>query len=340
MRDYYRPLLSTDPVRPPDALTLAGGWAWFNSVHVMSRTSTPRVMPATDLCDQIRCALTSERAPVGGTTLDQPRVLGILNVTPDSFSDGGDHVVASGALRRSGQMWDDGVNWIDIGAESTRPGAQTVPVNEELARLAPYFDSGESLGAFSIDTRKAVVAQSALGAGAVMVNDVSAMAFDPDMTGVMANSEAAVCLVHAQGDPETMQQNPTYEDVLFDVYDSLAVRVAYAEAAGITRDRIVLDPGIGFGKTLEHNLTLLQDIALFHSLGCALMVGASRKGFVGKLSGVDNPKDRVAGSLAVALAMAAQGVQIHRVHDVAETVQGFRMLTAIWGHATDDSEDT
>lgn len=215
-----------------------------------------------------------------------------------------------------------------------------MPVDEEVQRTAPMIAAirGVIATPISIDTRKAAVAQAALEAGADLVNDVYAFTHDPDLARVAAQAGAPVCLMHAQGDPQVMQDNPHYDDVLLDVYDFLEQRVAVAEAAGIPRDRIVLDPGIGFGKTQAHNLALLRRVSLFHALGCALLLGVSRKGLIGRIGNASEPRERVHGSIAVALAGIAQGVQITRVHDIKETKQA----VALWQAVTNEesSDDT
>ncbi len=213
---------------------------------------------------------------------------------------------------------------------STRPGATPVPLDEELARLEPVLRAAVAMGVpVSVDTRNAAVARAALDLGARFVNDVSALTHDPEMAAAVAEAGAPVCLMHAQGDPATMQVAPAYDDVLLDVCDWLAGRVAAAEEAGIDRERIVVDPGIGFGKTVAHNLALIRGLSLLHGLGCPILLGASRKGFVGKIGGAAAADRRAPGSIAVALAAAAQGVQILRVHDIAETAQALRLWQAV-----------
>ncbi len=332
---YFRPLVQTDPSRPRDAHLLAGGWGWFAQVERLERGRPAEVMPARELPASVLEALCAPRPALAGLTLDRPRVMGILNVTPDSFSDGGRHAGIEAALAHGKAMVAAGADIIDIGGESTRPGARAVPPGEEISRIEPVV---RALAAccpvpISIDTRKAAVARAALAAGAGMVNDVSALGFDRQLPGVVARSGVPVCLMHARGRPETMQEDPRYEDVLLDVHDALAARIAAAEAAGIERARLIVDPGIGFGKTLEHNLALLRGIALFHTLGCPILLGASRKRFIGSLSGEPLPARRLPGSLAVALAAIAKGVQIVRVHDVAETRAAVTLWQAVTGGA-------
>ncbi len=326
---YYRPLPQTDPARPADALPLAGGWCWFDRIEVLRRDGPPRVIAATEAPPEVLDRLTAPRAPVAGLTLDRPRIMGILNVTPDSFSDGGDHLAPATAQAHARAMADAGAAILDIGGESTRPGAADVPVPEEIARTAPVIAALAGGAPISIDTRKAAVAQAALAAGAALVNDVSAFLHDPAMAGVVAAAGVPVCLMHAQGTPQTMQADPRYDDVLLDVYDHLAARVAAAEAAGIARARILVDPGIGFGKTQAHNLALLARLSLFHALGCPILLGVSRKRFIGTIGQAPEPRARMPGSVAVALAGVAQGAQVIRVHDVAETRQALALWQAV-----------
>lgn len=335
---YYRPIPMTDAARPAAALTLAGGWCWFDRVEVLARGQAPRLMPARDLPEPARRALCAPRPDFAGLHLDRPRLMGILNVTPDSFSDGGRYLAPEAALAQGRLMAGAGAEIIDIGGESTRPGAAEVPVDEERRRTVPVIAAlrqGGIAARISIDTRKAAVAAAALAAGADIVNDVSAFGYDPAMSGVVGQAGVPVCLMHAQGTPQTMQADPHYDDVLLDVYDFLADRLAQAEAAGIPRARIMVDPGIGFGKTLDHNLTLIRGLALFHGLGCPVLLGASRKKFIGTIGGtggatLDSDR-RAPGSLALALAGVAQGAQVIRVHDVWETRQALALWRSVTG---------
>ncbi|PTV95405.1 dihydropteroate synthase [Rhodobacter aestuarii] len=329
---YYRPIAQTDPCRPAGALTLAGGWCWFTHVEVLTRAGSQGLIAAADLPEDVRGRLTAPRAPLAGVSFERPSVMGILNVTPDSFSDGGRFDAPEAALTQAQALAQAGADMLDIGGESTRPGAVEVPVADEISRTAPVIAAlrAQGYGApISIDTRKAPVAKAAVEAGAGLVNDVSAMLFDADMAATVAATGAALSLMHAQGTPATMQAAPSYDDVLLDVYDHLAARLAVAEAAGIARARIMLDPGIGFGKTLEHNLVLLRRLSLFHALGCPILLGVSRKRFIGTIGGAEAADARAPGTLAVTLAGLAQGAQMHRVHDVAEIAQGIRLYNAI-----------
>ncbi|NAZ35781.1 dihydropteroate synthase [Rubellimicrobium sp. CFH 75288] len=330
MSAYWRPIPMTDPARPRGALPLAGGPLWFDRAERLARGEAPEIVPAAEVPSPWLDRLTAPRPPVAGLRLDRPRLLGILNVTPDSFSDGGLHEGREAALAQARRLEAEGADALDLGAESTRPGARPVPEAEEAARLLPALEAVRAATRLplSVDTRKASVAAAALARGAAIVNDVSAFRFDPAMAAVAARAEG-VCLMHAQGTPETMQDDPRYGDVLLDVFDTLAERLAAAEAAGIDRARVLLDPGLGFGKTLQHNVTLLRRLSLYHGLGCGLLVGASRKGFVGALGGAAAPRDRVAGSVAAALHAARQGAQVIRVHDVNETRQALGVFLGL-----------
>ena len=271
------------------------------------------------------------RAPIAGLPLDRPRIMGIVNVTPDSFSDGGRLASAQAAIDHALRLEAEGAEFLDIGGESTRPGSDPITVDEEVRRVIPVIEglAGRTQALISIDTRKAEVMRRALAAGAGIINDVAALSYEPACMEVAASSGAPVILMHAQGDPRTMQAAPRYDDCLLDVYDWLEARVTACEAAGIARARLVVDPGIGFGKTLDHNLELMAGLTAFHGLGVAVLLGASRKSSIGALTGVKIASDRVAGSVAAALQGAAQGVQILRVHDVAETRQALTVWEAI-----------
>jgi len=258
-----------------------------------------------------------------------PRVLGILNVTPDSFSDGGRFASPAQAAHAAHAMIAAGADMIDIGGESTRPGAPFVSEAEELARVAPVIDALAGQVPFSIDTRRAAVMAYALDRGAGLVNDVSALTHDPAALPLVAARGCGVVLMHMAGSPATMQAAPAYDDVVREVRDWLAARVAACVAVGVAPDRIFVDPGIGFGKTLDHNLALLRGLTALSGVA-PVMLGASRKALIGRLTGADTP-DRLPGSLALALHGAATGCAWVRVHDVAETVQALRVWEAVRG---------
>jgi dihydropteroate synthase len=320
---------------------LAGGLCWFSAVELLrierNRRVSAELVPVEQLVDRLDDELsaqwqrlTSPRAPLelGSRTirLDQPQVMGIVNATPDSFSDGGQFADAANAAEAGARMAEAGAAIIDVGGESTRPGAKPIWEGDEIERAIPVVRQLAASGvAVSIDTRKADVMTAALEAGARMVNDVSALTYDLRSSDVVASAGVPVVLMHHQGKPEVMQHDPRYDDVVVEVYSWLEERIAEAEEAGITRDRILIDVGFGFGKSLAHNLELMNNLALFHSLGCALVLGASRKRTIGALSNEAPADQRLGGSLAFALKAAEQGVQLVRVHDVPETVQALKV---------------
>ena len=276
-------------------------------------------------------ALAVARPSIAGVPLDRPRLMGIVNVTPDSFSDGGTFSSAREAVAFAHRLVDEGADFIDIGGESTRPGSEPLPLDEELRRVMPVIEGliGNTRARISVDTRKAEVMRQAARAGAHMLNDVSALSHDPASLRAAADTGLPIVLMHAQGDPKTMQQDPHYRDVLLDVFDALAARIDVCTRAGIARERLIVDPGIGFGKTLAHNLELMAGLSLFHALGTPVLLGASRKSMIGSLTGAVDPSERIPGSIATALAAAAQGANILRVHDVAATRQALTVWEAV-----------
>lgn len=260
----------------------------------------------------------------------RPFVVGILNVTPDSFSDGGRYLGAAAAIAQGRRMAQEGADVLDVGAESTRPGSDRVEPAEQIARLREVLPALADLGVcLSIDTTRAAVAELAIRHGACIVNDVSAGREDPALLPLVASSGCGVVLMHMLGEPRTMQQDPHYDDVVGEVRAFLAGRLEAAERAGIARARCIVDPGIGFGKTLEHNLALLARLDALAELGCPVLVGASRKRFLGALADEPQPERRLAGSIAAACAAYERGATLYRVHDVAPTVQALRVLGAI-----------
>ena len=268
----------------------------------------------------------SQRYPRGA-------LVGVLNVTPDSFSDGGEHLAFDAAVAHGLRLAAEGAALVDVGGESTRPGAEPVTAERELARVLPVVEVLAAEGiAVSIDTSKAVVARAALAAGAVLVNDVTALRASAELASVVAEAEADLCLMHMLGEPRTMQDDPRYDDVVAEVESFLAERAEAAVAAGVSRDRIVLDPGIGFGKTLAHNLALLRALPRLARLG-PLLVGVSRKRFLGALTGRDVAADRVAASVAAALYCYRGGAHLLRVHDVAATADALAVERALEGTA-------
>ena len=263
------------------------------------------------------------------------RLMGVVNVTPDSFSDGGQFLDAEAAVAHGRKLAQEGAHILDVGGESTRPGAERVDAATERARTEPVIaeltvDVAQTGHEISIDTSKASVAEAALEAGATIVNDVTAMRADPEIGALCAEREAGLVLMHMQGEPRTMQADPAYEDVVDDVRAFLAERLEAALDAGVDPERIWLDPGIGFGKTLEHNLELLRRLGELRSLGRPLVVGTSRKSFIGKIDGSE-VGERLGGSIATSVLAAAEGADVLRVHDVAEMAQALRVASAVLG---------
>ena len=286
--------------------------------------------PVRERLDATLARIHAPFPPLGALSTANVRIMGVVNVTPDSFSDGGRYLEPAAAIAHGRALVAAGADMLDIGGESTRPGAAPVAVRDEMDRVLPVItglaDSGVPL---SVDTRHAPVMQAALAAGASVVNDVTALTGDGESLAVCAASEAAVVLMHMRGEPGTMQDAPQYTDILLDVYDYLEERVAACVAAGIPRSRIAIDPGIGFGKTDEHNLQLISGLSLFLGLGCAIVLGVSRKSLIGRVGGVADPGERLPGSLALGLAGADRGARILRVHDVAETRQALALWQAV-----------
>jgi dihydropteroate synthase len=326
---------------------LAGGMQFFSSWHIVARENGQRVGSWLVPIDQIDAALsglsqaqadrakaqmasaTSPRAALqlGERTirLDQPQVMGILNVTPDSFSDGGQFDGNVDLAADAGvSMSAAGAALIDVGGESTRPGSAPVWEGDEIARVQPVIERLARAGvAVSADTRKAAVMEAGLTAGAAIINDVSALTFDSQAAALLAAKTCPIIIMHWPGGAG--HDSAGYADPLLDVYDWLEARVALLEAAGIAKSRLILDPGIGFGKGVSDNLALLNGLALFHTLGCPILLGASRKRFIGALAGEAPADQRLSGSLAAALKAVEQGAQIIRVHDVPETVQAIKV---------------
>jgi dihydropteroate synthase len=313
------------------ALPLAGGTLAFALTEAIERAvgeegrRRPMDLPAArafapDLIE----GLIKPRAAWAGFDLKRPLIMGVLNVTPDSFSDGGDFAEASTAIDHGRAMLAAGADIIDVGGESTRPGAHPVSPADEAGRVLPVVRALVDAGAVvSIDTRHASVMDQAVKAGARIINDVTALTGDPESVHVAARSGAAIVLMHMLGEPQTMQQDPRYADVTCDLIDYFEARLASLE---IARERIAIDPGIGFGKKDPHNLRLLDELGAFHVFGCPVLLGASRKSFIGRLGKGEAPKQRLAGTLAAHQTGFDRGAQIVRAHDVAEAYQA----RAIW----------
>ncbi len=330
---------------------IGGGMLWFAAWQIAVREPHGRaretLVPVDQFSDWIaalpeplaaqaarqRAAVAAPRAALalGPRTvpLAEPQIMGILNCTPDSFSDGGKHGGVDAAVAAGVDMAAAGAAIIDIGGESTRPGAKLVWEGDEIERVVPVIERLARAGvAISIDTRKAAVMDAALAAGAAMVNDVSGLGYDDRSAAIVARAGCPVVLMHAPSQTSDPHANAHYTDVLFDVFDWLDAAVARAVAAGIARDRIIVDPGIGFGKTVAENMRLLNGLSLFHALGAPLLFGASRKRMIGAVDNEAEAADRLGGSIALAYQAASHGAHLHRVHDVAETRQALRVWRA------------
>ena len=323
------------------ALPLAGSAIAFSAVrlwegepgslkHAIVRTNTIQAIDEPQI-KELLDRITAPRAPIAGTSMDRPRIMGIVNVTPDSFSDGGEHYEPAAAIAHAKALADSGADFIDIGGESTRPGADPVSVDEELRRILPVLRGLEGLPKpLSIDTRKPEVMREAAKIRADIINDVSALTFAPESLPTAVELGKPAVLMHAKGDPKTMQDNPTYKDVVIEVYDFLEKRIEAAVSAGLPRGSLIADPGIGFGKTASHNASLLRSISLFHGLGVPLLIGTSRKRSLQAIAG-STAKDQTAASVAASLDALSQGVQIARVHDVAQVHQALAVWTWLRG---------
>jgi dihydropteroate synthase len=343
-RLYLRPVGLLPAADAPGAWRLAGGRLAFTLAELIVRDGPEIrrvVAPVSDILswsqaagkavarrlEELLAALSRPRPPLAGLSLDRPRLMAVLNVTPDSFSDGGAFLEPAMAIPRGEALLAAGADIVDIGGESTRPGAAEVPADQELARVLPVISALAARGArLSIDTRHARVMDGALAAGATLINDITGLTGDADSLPLVAARAAPVVLMHIQGEPGTMQEAPHYIDAALDVYDWLEARVTACRAAGIPLERIAVDPGIGFGKTVAHNLQCLRHLSLFHGLGAALLVGVSRKRFIATLSRGEPPTARLPGTLAASLDALSQGAQLLRIHDPDAFVQA----RAVW----------
>ena len=325
---------------------LAGGHIGFAQVKILRRAPHGRTSETRDFADlstsgdgalsEALARIEAEREELPGLSTSPTMVMGVVNITPDSFSDGGQFGGTDDAIAHGESLIASGADILDIGGESTRPGSDAVPADEELARVLPVIQVLAGSGMpVSIDTRKSEVMRQAAAAGATVINDVSALMFDDKAISTARDLDLPVILMHSRGDPKTMQQDPRYDDVVLDVYEALDERIKACVVGGIARSKIIVDPGIGFGKTFQHNHALLRGLTAFHGLGVRILLGVSRKGFIGALSGEPVAGKRLGGSLSAALAGVMQGVQMVRVHDVRETVHAVRTWTGIWARDGD-----
>jgi dihydropteroate synthase len=350
---YIRPLglivgkAAREGVAAGWALPLGGGPAAFTACEIWrrgTRAIARTVLPAAGLAgwlDRQSSAIGAEAARLRDRLLGspgwplglprrRPLIMGVVNVTPDSFSDGGHFVEPAAAIAHGFRLHAEGADIVDVGGESTRPGAAAVAVDEELGRVIPVVEALARAGVLvAIDTRKAAVMRAALTAGAGMINDISALRHDPESLAAAGGSGVPVVLMHSQGEPATMQVRPTYDMAPLDVFDRLAARVQAWTDAGFERSRLLLDPGIGFGKTAEHNLEILSQLGLYLSMGLPILLGVSRKSFIGRIAGGAPPTERLPGSLAAGLWGLAAGAAVLRVHDVAATQQAIAVWQAL-----------
>ena len=338
MSEYFRPIIRSEREIPSNAQIMRGTAFWFTHAVKLSRNSESEIVLAKKIPNHILDKITKRRPKICRISFDTPTIMGILNVTPDSFSDGGKYSTLNAATEHCMSMVSAGADIIDIGGESTRPGAAELDAAQEISRVIPVLDkvAKEIQVPISIDTRKSEVAELAISSGAVIVNDVSGLKFDSKMAEYCINQNLPVCIMHSQGIPETMQNAPKYENVCLDIYDFLNEQIEKMIDSGMQRSNIIVDPGIGFGKTLTHNFDLLKGISLFHGLGVPILIGVSRKKFIMTVAGLKENEDRVSGSIALALFARSQGVQIFRVHDVKETVQAMKLWHSMSSYSPGD----
>lgn len=351
LRLYLKPV-GLEPAGPPAARSLAGGPLVFSQCELLWRAAAHpgevrRCRASVDTLeawargegaavarwfDAALKRLSRPRPGLGGLSFDRPSLMGVLNVTPDSFSDGGAFLDPAAAIAHGRRMLEAGAGIVDVGGESTRPRSSGTSADDELARVIPVVSALAAANIpVSIDTRRARVMAAALDAGAKLVNDVSALTADPDSPTLIAARDAPVVLMHMRGEPATMHLKTDYAHAPLDVYDELAARLEACAAAGIAAERIVLDPGLGFAKTSAQNAQVMAELALYHGLGCAVAIGASRKGLVSAVKRGSTPQERLPASLAAALLALDQGVQVLRVHDVAETAQALSVWRTVRG---------
>ena len=312
--------------------TIYGGTTVFNSFRVIQRNKKPRVISTSEVKEEFLNRFTSKPNSILGLSFETPAIMGILNVTPDSFYDGEKFFTEKQFVEKGLRLLKIGCAVLDIGGESTRPGAKEVSSTIEIERIMGVIKKIKKSvpsAIISVDTRKSIVAEKALEAGASMVNDISAGSFDKEMFEVVAKHRAGICLMHSQGLPENMQNKPHYDEILLDLYDYFEEKIAEAQSKGIPREKIVIDPGLGFGKKLHHNLEIINKISLFLGLGLPVMIGISRKSFIGEIISEREPSERLIGSVAAMLTTLNRGVNIVRVHDVKEAADAIKVWNTL-----------
>ncbi len=325
---YFFPELNYLKFGGENIYTVNGGNTIFNSFRVIERDKEATVISTSKVKKEFLNRFISKPSSRLGLNFDAPIVMGILNVTPDSFYDGEGSFSEKQFVEKGLSLLKTGCSILDIGGESTRPGAKEVSSRHEIERVVGVIKKikkSAPSAIISVDTRKALVAEKALKAGASIVNDISAGSFDKKMFSIVAKYKAGICLMHSKGLPENMQDEPYYDNVLLDIYDYLQEKITEAESKGISRKQIIIDPGIGFGKSFDHNLEIIKKASLFLGLGCPLMIGLSRKSFIGEVISKRLPSERLAGSIAAMLKTLSNGVNIFRVHDVRETADAIKV---------------
>ena len=321
MKEYFRPIVQNEKEKPKKALRICGTNLWFTEVEVLTRSGCLGLKNIDEFPKGFFRDMTVKRKPIGNLKFAHPLVMGIVNLTPDSFSDGGQIMDLGDFDKKMKELINYGADIIDIGGESTKPGSTGVSYLEEKTRILKFleFSSSKDYGPLiSVDTRKSKIVKLSTKFNIKMINDVSAGSFDKDMLSEVARQGLHICLCHSVDLPETMHINPYYENVVLDVYDQLEEKIDQAVTAGIKKYHILIDPGIGFGKTAQHNIELLQKISIFHGLGCPIVLGVSRKKFVRTKILAENEADVTLGSILYSLEAIRQGIQIVRVHDVRE----------------------
>ena len=330
--EYFFPEINYVPGRFEKFYRIQGGTTVFNSFRVIQRNKKPRVISTSEVKEEFLDRFTSKPISMLGLSFETPAVMGILNVTPDSFYDGEKFFTEKQFVEKGLHLLKIGCTVLDIGGESTRPGAKEVSSTIEIERIMGVIEKIKSSvpsAIISVDTRKSMVAEKALQAGATIVNDISAGSFDKKMFEVVAKHRAGICLMHSRGIPENMQNMPYYDDILLDIYDYFEEKIAEAQSKGIPKEKIVIDPGIGFGKKLHHNLEIINKISLFLGLGLPVMIGVSRKSFIGEIISERDPSERLTGSVVAMLASLNRGVNIVRVHDIKEAADAIKVWNTL-----------
>ena len=330
--EYFFPEINYVPGGFEKFYRIQGGTTAFNSFRVIQRNKKPRVISTSEVKEEFLDRFTSKPISMLGLSFETPAVMGILNVTPDSFYDGEKFFTEKQFVEKGLHLLKIGCTVLDIGGESTRPGAKEVSSTIEIERIMGVIKKIKKSvpsAIISVDTRKSIVAEKALEAGASMVNDISAGSFDKEMFEVVAKHRAGICLMHSQGLPENMQNKPHYDEILLDIYDYFEEKITEAQSKGIPREKIVIDPGLGFGKKLHHNLEIINKISLFLGLGLPVMIGISRKSFIGEIISEREPSERLIGSVAAMLTTLNRGVNIVRVHDVKEAADAIKVWNTL-----------